>query len=187
MCDGRPWPLRAGPHEAIHYCWDSAREGARCPYTTFVMVPVPEECVHDVVQLVARLNMQGGVERDPQTVGRSDDGAVFPRRSEEIRSLLSVVARGVLAGSKSAIRSLPTSCRWHRATPLDVMRRIRVSVTGTGRAHLVGVEVVEVATPTGRLRQKRILTMQPKIARLVRSAERTANALEQHPLEGSET
>ena len=151
-------------------------------YSTFVMVPVPEECVDDVVQLVARLNMQGGTERSLTPWDEPTMERYFLDADEEIRSLLSVVARGVLKGRQISDQIVADFMQMTPRDTLDVMRRVRDSVKGTGRPHLVGVEVVEVPTPTGRMRQKRVFTMQSKIARMVRSAERSVNALEQHPL-----
>ena len=131
---------------------------------TFVMVPVPEELVHDVVHFVAKLNMQGG----PGGSLRPWDAAAmekyFLEAHEETRTLLSVIARGSLAGKRVTDQAAADFMQLGAPEMLEVMRGIRESLRQDRRVQLIEVEVVSEPLPSGRLREKRLLKMPPELA-----------------------
>ena len=132
---------------------------------TFVMVPVPEELVHDVVHFVAKLNMQGG----PGGSLRPWDAAAmekyFLEAHEETRTLLSVIARGSLAGKRVTDQAAADFMQLGAPEMLEVIRGIRESLRQERRVQLIEVEVVSEPLPSGRLREKRLLKMPPELAR----------------------
>ncbi len=149
------------------------------------MVPVPEELVDDVVQLVARLNMQGGSAASFKPWDAPAIERFFIEASEETRTLLSVVARASLAGKQVTDQIAADFMQIGITEALKVLREMNVSLRRAQRMQLVEVDVLSEPLPSGRMREKRFLTMKPKIARMVRAAEQAEEALEPHPLQGA--
>jgi hypothetical protein len=152
------------------------------PSYSFVMVPVPEELVNDVVQLVARLNMQGGPAGSFKPWDASAIEKYFLEANEETRTLLSVVARGSLAGKRVTDQVAADFMQIGVPETLKVLRGISDSLRQAQRVQLVEVNVVSEPLPSGRMRDKRYLTMPRELARMVREAERAVEVLEPHPL-----
>ena len=155
------------------------------PSNTFVMVPVPEALIHDVVQLIHKLNLQGGVAGSIDVWDQAAMEQYFLAADEDIRSFLSVVARGTLAGKRVTDQMAADFMQLGMRDTFEVARRIRDSVSSARRVQLVEMETIEETLPSGRIRHRRILTMQPDHARMIRVAERAAQQVEEHPLEGS--
>jgi hypothetical protein len=159
-----------------------APEEVLMPSNTFVMVPVPEEFVHDVALFVHKLDTEGG----SGTHEAWDDAAMeqyFLEADEETRSLLSIVSRGALAGKHVTDRTAADFMQLGVREALETLQLIRSSLSSARRPQLVSIEMLEEPLPSGRMRTKRILTMQTEHARLVRSAERAVQDVEGHPLE----
>jgi hypothetical protein len=145
----------------------------------YVMVPVPEDCVLEVMQHVMRLVARASI------VEWTDEGMeeFFRNADEPTRSLLSVVARATLAGkdlgNQEAADFLQLSVRETSA----IAREINEAATTAGRPQIIIFEQVMEELPSGRTREKRILMMMAHLARMVRTAEAAVDALEPHPLE----
>ena len=110
------------------------------PSNTYVMVPVPEALVHDVVQLIHKLNLQGGV---AGTLKAWDEAAVeqyFLAADEDIRSLLSVVARATLAGKSVTDQVAADFMQLGYRETFEVLRRMRESLSSTRSAQLIEIE-----------------------------------------------
>jgi hypothetical protein len=147
------------------------------------MVPVPEALVHDVVQLIYKLNVQGGVAGTLSAWDESGVERYFLAADEDIRSLLSVMARATLAGKTVTDQVVADFMQLGYRETFEVLRRVRESLSSTRSAQLIGIEKREEMLPSGRIRERRVLTMEPDIARMVRAAELAVRALEPHPLD----
>jgi hypothetical protein len=155
------------------------------PSYSFVMVPVPEEFVNDVVQLVARLNLQRGFGGSSNPWDAPAIERFFLEANEETRTLLSVVARGSLAGKRVTEQIAADFMQVGMAEASKILRGMNASLRQAQRAQLVQVDVVSEPLPSGRMREKRFFTMEREIAQMVRAAERAEKALEPHPLHGA--
>ena len=79
----------------------------------YVMMPVPEEHVEEVMQFILRAMAQGV---DP-AVGRRIDHRASTRVDEASRSLLAFVARASVEGEELASTTLPVESSSHVARP----------------------------------------------------------------------
>jgi hypothetical protein len=136
----------------------------------YVMVPVPEEHVVDVMQHVARLVARASVVPwDDESVAAS-----FDEVDEASRSVLSLAARSVATNKdlsdEDAAKALELSVREIRAILrdlLDVAQRER-------REPLVALREASVVLRNGRTVQKRLFTMTDSVARSIRAHERAS-------------
>jgi hypothetical protein len=136
----------------------------------YVMVPVPEEHVVDVMQHVARLVARASVVPwDDEAVGE-----LFDEVDEVSRSLLAVVARNTTAGKElsdeDAAHSLELNVREVRAIVRDVNE---VAQRGK-REPLLALRETPVVLRNGRTVQKRLFVMNDAVARAVRAKDREA-------------
>lgn len=136
----------------------------------YVMVPVPEEHVVDVMLLVARLVAKASV------VPWTDDAVVelFDEVDEVSRSVLSMVARATTAGrdvnDEEAAESLELSVREIRA----VIRDINEIGTRAKREPMLGLRDATVVLRNGRSASRRVFVMTDAVARAIRSHERAS-------------
>jgi hypothetical protein len=149
----------------------------------YVMVPVPEEYVTEVMQLVVDMTRQGRAEPDPAGQGTEawDDAAVeklVVEVDEPSRSLLSVVAHGALADTDVTDQ---TAADFMQLSMRDITRllgQIDDECKRAGRPPLISTTQVSEALPSGHTREKRVLTMPADAARVIRAAERGAEGSE---------
>jgi hypothetical protein len=135
----------------------------------YVMVPVPEEHVVDVMLHVARLVARASV------VPWTDEAVteLFDEVDEVSRSLLSLVARSTTAGKdlsdEDAAKSLELKTRDVRAITLD----LNEAAQQEKRQPLVALRDASVVLRNGRTVQKRLFTMTESVARTIRAHERS--------------
>jgi len=136
----------------------------------YVMVPVPEEHVVDVMLHVTRLVARASV------VPWTDDAIaeLFDEVDEACRSLLSLVARSTTAGKdlsdEDAAEGLELNVREVRAIARDINE---VAQRGK-REPLLALRDASVVLRNGRTVQKRLFTMTETAARTLRSHERAS-------------
>jgi hypothetical protein len=136
----------------------------------YVMVPVPEELVVDVMQHVARLVARASV------VPWTDEAVQqhFDDIDEAGRSLMSLVARATVAGKdlsdEDAADALELSVREARA----IMREVNDVALREGREPLLALRETMVTLRNGRTVSKQIFTMAEPVARMVRAHERAS-------------
>lgn len=136
----------------------------------YVMVPVPEEHVIDVMLHVARLVARASV------VPWTDDAVaeLFDEVDEASRSLLSLVARSTTAskdiGDEDAAKTLELNVREVRAIVSD----INVLAQRGKREPLLALRDVSVVLRNGRTVEKRLFTMADTVARAIRAHERAS-------------
>ena len=123
----------------------------------FVMVPVPEEYVTDVMQLVVDMTRgapnQDGAQWDQPTIEK-----FFFDADEATRSVLSVVARGVVAGSAVTDEYAAGALQLDPQDMVAIVEQINAASDRVGMPALV-------------TRQNRLLSMTPDNARMVQTAE----------------
>ena len=136
----------------------------------YVMVPVPEEHVVDVMQHVARLVARA-------SVGPWDDTSVaeiFDEVDEASRSVISLAARNVIANKdltdEEAARALELNVREIRA----IVRDVQEVSTREKREPLVSLRDSTVVLRNGRSVNQRVFAMTEAVARAVRSHERAS-------------
>lgn len=136
----------------------------------YVMVPVPEEHVVDVMQHVARLVARASV------VPWDDDAIaeLFDEADEASRSLLSLVARTTIAGKdlsdEDAAQQLELNVREVRG----IVRDVNDVAQRTKREPALALRDATVVLRNGRSVQRRIFAMAEPVARALRAHERTS-------------
>ena len=145
----------------------------------FVMVPVPEDHVVDVMQYVARLVARASI----RPWEREDVERFFAESDEASRSLLSAVARVAVADKditeEQVAEQLELNVREIRA----IMREINDRSRDADHDGLLAVRETTVSLPNGRNAPRRLLTIAEPLARMVRAAERAEMEAEGHPLQ----
>jgi hypothetical protein len=135
----------------------------------YVMVPVPDEYVVDVMQYVARLVARASVV--PWT--KAAVGDFFDEIDEAGKSLLAFVARLTLAGKEpaedDAAEALELSVREIRG----IAREINEGAQRGKFEPLLGTRDATVQLRNGRTVQRRVFAMNEQVARMVWAHERT--------------
>jgi hypothetical protein len=134
----------------------------------YVMVPVPEEHVEEVMQFVLRAIARASIEEwDAESVAE-----MFASIDEPSRSLLSFAARAVAAGKDITEADAAAMMQLSSREVAGIMRELNELAREGNRPTLVGNRVVMETLPNGRTREKRVLVMADELAALVREAER---------------
>ena len=145
----------------------------------YVMVPVPEEHVIETMQHVMRLVARASMEE------WTEEGVAefFRDADEATRSLLSVVARAALAGKDVSDQQAADFMQLTAREAVSIAREINEAATSAARPPIITFNQVTEELPSGRVREKRVMTMRTQLARLVKDVEAVVDALEPHPLE----
>jgi hypothetical protein len=145
----------------------------------YVMVPVPEEHVLEVMQHVMRLVARASV------LEWDDEGIedFFQNADEPTRSLLSVIARATMAGKDLASQEAADFLQLSARETASIAREVNEMATAATRPPIISFTQVTEELPSGRAREKRCMVMPTNLARMVKRAEATVDALEPHPLE----
>ena len=145
----------------------------------YVMVPVPEEHVVDVMQFVTRLVARAArLPWDQDAVEQT-----FLKVDEGGRSLLSLVSRAVLADKDLAAVDAMHALELKMVDLAGILGPIDEAAKADNRPPLLEMRMGERSAPGGRTRSVRVLVMDPAAAEMVRAAERKDRELEPHPLD----
>jgi hypothetical protein len=139
------------------------------------MVPVPEEHVREVMEFVVRTIARSSIE-DWDAASLEE---LWHGTDEAGRSLLSVVARGVLTGKEVTDEAAASFVQLSARENAGVIRELNDAARTMNRPGVVSATMVNESLPNGRLREKRVLVMTPDVAGFVRDlarAERTHSA-----------
>jgi hypothetical protein len=145
----------------------------------YVMVPVPEEHVEEVMEFILRARARAAlVQWDGKLVAD-----LFERVDEATRSLLSVVARATLAQDDLFETDAAKGIEFTVPETLAIMRQVNDLAKEENHPPLVQTRWVSDTLPSGRVAERRVLCMDEDVAQLVRDAERaeflaSRNALE---------
>ncbi|MFP5256347.1 MAG: hypothetical protein ACLGI8_10920 [Acidimicrobiia bacterium] len=146
----------------------------------YVMVPVPEEHVEEVMAFilreVARANLQPW---DAEAIA-----TLFYEVDEASRSLLAYAARASMAGTDISEAQAADMLQLSTREVAGIMRDLNETAREASRPTLLGTRTVTETLPNGRTTEKRVLWMNSEVAPLVREAERKELADLPQPLEG---
>jgi hypothetical protein len=147
----------------------------------YVMMPVPEEHVEEVMQFVLRAIARAAIQPwDAESIGE-----IFHGVDEASRSLLAFVARASAEGSEldaaEAARKLQLTTREATGIANELSQMTREAE----RPSLITVRVVAERLPNGRTMDKRTLQMDADVADLIKAAERAELADAENPLGGA--
>jgi hypothetical protein len=147
----------------------------------YVMVPVPEDFVEDVMQFILRAIARASIEAwDAESITQ-----IFGDVDEATRSLLAFVARAAADGGEldaaEAARKIQLTVREASGIMIEVNGLARE----TNRHPLISSRQVTERLPNGRTSEKRVLSMEPAVAELVRLAEQAELRDAEHPLGGA--
>lgn len=134
----------------------------------YVMVPVPEEHVEEVMQLVLRARARAAIQPwDAESVGE-----LFAQVDEPSRALMAYVARATMAQREldelDAARMIELSPR----ETLGIMRELNDLARAAERPQLIVRRTIPEVLPGGSTSERRLLTMAEDVAALIEEAER---------------
>lgn len=136
----------------------------------YVMVPVPEEHVVDVMQHVARLVARASVVPwDDESVAE-----LFDEVDEASRSVLSLVARNRTAGKEVSEDDTAKSIELNIRELRSIVRDINDVAQREKREPVLGVKEASVLLRNGRTVPRRVLVMTEAVARSLRAHERSS-------------
>jgi len=135
---------------------------------TYVMVPVPEDQVQEVMQYVLRLINRASIE--PWDEASVTD--FFQSVDEPTRALLSAVAASTLRDEPIRESDAVSAIQMNRREMIGIMREVNDLARETGRPALVQTRTVEEEFANGRTREVRVLAMADDVARFVVEADR---------------
>ena len=144
----------------------------------YVMVPVPEEHVQDVMQFVLREMAKASL------VPWDDDSvsALFHEVDEASRSLLAYAARAALSGTDLAETEAADMMQLRPREVAGIIRDLNDRAAKADRSPVLGARTVTETLPNGRTVEMRVLWIGENLAPLVRSAEQAELADVPSPL-----
>jgi hypothetical protein len=134
----------------------------------YVMVPVPEEHVQDVMQFILREMSKASLEPwDGESISQ-----LFHEVDEASRSLLAYTARGSLSGTDITEAQAADMMQLRQREVVGIVRELNERAATASRPGLITTRTVTETLPNGRTKEKRVLSMSDEFAGLVRDAER---------------
>jgi len=146
----------------------------------YVMVPVPEEHVQDVMQFILREVARASVE--PWDQDSISD--LFHQVDEASRSLLAYTARAVMGGTDLTESKAADVMQLRAREVAGIVRELNERAATANRPVLIVTRTVTQALPNGRTSEKRVLAMSDEVAPFVRDAEQAELAETPSPLSG---
>jgi hypothetical protein len=134
----------------------------------YVMVPVPEEHVEDVMQFILRAIARASIlpwDEDSVT-------ATYDEVDETTRSLLAFVARAEAEGKELDTQAAARQIQMTHREVNGILNELQTLVRDANRPPLIATRVASERLPNGRVTEKRVLTMEPDVADLIRVVER---------------
>jgi predicted ATP-dependent protease len=144
----------------------------------YVMVPVPEEHVQDVMQFILReVAKAAQAPWDDESISE-----LFHEVDEASRSVLAYTARASIGGTDITEAQAADMMQLRPREVTGIVRELNELAAKANRSALVVTRTVTETLPNGRNTEKRVLWMSEEVAPLVRAAERTELANVPHPL-----
>jgi hypothetical protein len=144
----------------------------------YVMVPVPEEHVQDVMQFILREVAKASLEPwDEASVSQ-----LFHEVDEASRSLLAYTARASLGGKDITEAQAADRMQLRQREVAGIVRELNERAGKADRPALLVTRTVTETLPNGRTTEKRVLSISDEVAPLVGTAERAELADVASPL-----
>ena len=147
----------------------------------YVMVPVPEEHVREVMATVLRLAARHSHDEPPKGWDQQAVTEFFGRANEPTRGLLSYLAHPKRAGGSHTSRHRG-GARARDERGLGPAGAARSRVPETQPRALFESRVHPETSPSGRTLRRRRLMMREENARMVRAADQALREVEPDPL-----
>lgn len=144
----------------------------------YVMVPVPEEHVEEVMQFMLRT--LSAANREPWD--QESISSLFAEVDELSRALLSFVSRASLAEKELSEAEAATRVQLTPRETVAIMREINELAREWEKDTVIGRRAVQEILPNGRSQEKQILFVEDDIATLVLEAEKADLEANPHPL-----
>jgi hypothetical protein len=133
----------------------------------YVMVPVPEEHVQDVMQFILREVAKASLEPwEEDSVTQ-----LFHEVDEESRSLLAYAARAAVTGKEISEAEAADLMQLRQREMAGIIRDLNERASKANRSPLLTTRTVTEQLPNGRTVDKRVLWMSEEVAPLVHNAE----------------
>jgi hypothetical protein len=144
----------------------------------YVMLPVPEEHVEEVMQFILRAIARAAIEPwDAESIGK-----IFNEVDEASRSLVAFVARASVEGAEldaaDAARKIQLTVR----EVSGIINELNALTRDSNHPSLINTRMAAERLPNGRVTEKRVLQMDPEVADFVRAAEQAELQAAPHPL-----
>ena len=133
----------------------------------YVMVPVPEEHVEDVMQFILRTIAHASLD----TWDRESVAKLFADVDEAARSLLAFVARSVVDGRELSDADAARMMQLNVREIMGIRNELNALAQNTNRPHLITARSVAERLPNGRITETRTFEMDEDLAALVCAAE----------------
>ena len=145
---------------------------------SYVMIPVPEDRVEDVMQYVVRLMTQASM----QEWDESSIAQLFGDIDEPSRALLSTVATATLNDERITTEEAASRVELSWRESMGLLREINDIAREESRPPLLIRRAVSETLPNGRTRDIRVFSMNDDVAKLVYAADRAHLLGEEHPI-----
>ena len=139
-------------------------KGGAMPY---VMMPVPEEFVEEVMQFILRATARAAITPwDAESIT-----TLYEEVDEGTRSLLAFAARASASGEELAAADASRQIQLTQRETLGIVNELAATTREENRPSLVIIRTIDERLPNGRTTDKRVLHMEPEVAELIRAAE----------------
>jgi hypothetical protein len=150
----------------------------------YVMVPVPEEHVLEVMGLVMRLAARRPHDEPPKAWDQEAVNEFFAKANEPTRVLLSFLAHPKRAGKEFIPPEIARALELEASEVSGLLGPLNREFRRANRAPLFESRVHVETGPSGRTLKRRRLMMSTEHARMVREAEQAVRSVEPDPLLG---
>jgi hypothetical protein len=151
----------------------------------YVMVPVPEEHVLEVMGLVMRLAARQSHDEPPKAWDQEALNAFFAKANEPTRRLLSFLAHPDHAGKEFIPPEIARTLELEPSEVSGLLGPLNREFRRANRVPLFESRVHLETTARGRTLKRRRLKMDAENARMLRAAEKTLRSIEPDPLAAS--
>jgi hypothetical protein len=152
------------------------------PPMEYVMVPVPDEFVVDVMQYVARLVARSALV--PWTKEGIEE--FFDSAEETAKSLLSLVARYTVAGKEVGYDEATETLELSQREIREIVREINADAQLKRFEPLITTQEASVLLRSGRMAQRLLFIMAEPVARMIRAHEHATLTGVERPANASE-
>jgi hypothetical protein len=159
----------------------SAGRGVAMPY---VMVPVPEEHVLEVMGVVLRLAARRSPDEPPKAWDQEAVNDFFAKANEPTRGLLSFLAHPNRAGKEFIPPDIAGTLELEASEVSGLLGPLKREFRRANRVPLFESRVHLETTVKGRTLKRRRLMMTVEHAQMVRAAEQAVRSMEPDPLAG---
>jgi hypothetical protein len=143
----------------------------------YVMVPVPEEHVLEVMGVVMRLAARRSHDEPPKGWDQNAVNEFFAKANEPTRSLLSFLAHPERAGKEFIPPEIARELQRERSEVSGLLGPLNREFRRAHRVPLFESRVHVETAPNGRTLKRRRLVMRAEDARMVRTAEQALTSV----------